>query len=309
MKEKSTYLKVCLILMLGICSGCLSFRESDRKLNRTMKKEGQNYEIHYSPKDTLRWLWYKNDKPDVPLLLFIHGAPGSSTSFLSYLKNERLRDSFSILVVDRPGYGFSDYGVYQPIPKQYEAIKRVLQFSGIDENVVTVGHSYGGTISGYIAIQNPNWLKGTIMIAPAIDPEQEKYLWFGKLALYKSTRWMTPQSLRVAADEKYSHEEELNTFITDWYKINKPVLHIHGDADGLVPYGNVDFSKNNIPEKWLEIVTVQNKGHLIPFTDSETMVDEIIRFVSKVKEKGILSSPVEFFSGRNVFFRKTSYRE
>lgn len=283
MRNQRVRLAGYIIALLGICTGCLSFRESDRKLHRTMTKEGLKYEIHYDPSDTLRWLWYKNENPSAPLLLFIHGAPGSSASFLSYLKNERLRDSYSLLVVDRPGYGFSEYGKYHPIPKQYEAIQYILKLSGIDRNVVTIGHSFGGTISGYIAIQNPEWLKGTIMIAPAIDPDQEKYLWFGKLALYKSTRWLAPRSLRVAADEKYSHEDELKTFIEDWGQIRKPVLHIHGDDDGLVPYGNVAFSKNNIPENWLEIKTFENKGHLIPFTERETMVDEIIRFVSSLK--------------------------
>ncbi|MEX0882759.1 MAG: alpha/beta hydrolase, partial [Cyclobacteriaceae bacterium] len=199
MKQESIYLTGYLILMAGICSGCLSFREGDRNLNQSMKKEGFEYEIHYAPSDTLRWLWFKNENPTAPLLLFIHGAPGSSSTFLPYLKNGRLRDAFSMIVLDRPGYGFSDYGRYQPIPKQFEAIQNILKLSGIDGNVITIGHSFGGTISGYMAIQNPDWLKGTIMIAPAIDPDQEKYLWFGKLALYKSTRWLAPHSLRVAA--------------------------------------------------------------------------------------------------------------
>ncbi|NHE56930.1 alpha/beta fold hydrolase [Cyclobacterium plantarum] len=248
-----------------------------------MAKAGLPYKIHYDPTGTLRWLLYKNEKAEVPLLLFIHGAPGSSSSFLPYLKNERLREAYSILIVDRPGYGYSSYGDYQPIPIQFSTIQHILRYSGIDSNVVTIGHSFGGTIAGYMAIQNPDWLKGTIMIAPAIDPKQEKYLWFGKLALYKSTRWLTPRSIRVAADEKYSHEDELKTFIADWGRIRIPVLHIHGDADGLVPYGNVAFSENNIPNKWLEIKTFENKGHLIPFTEHESIVDEIIRFVSSLK--------------------------
>lgn len=279
------------ILLLGICAGCLSFRDSDNKLYRSMKKEGLEYEIHYAPSDSLRWLWYKNEDPNVPLLLFIHGAPGSSSTFLPYLKDERLRDSFSIIVVDRPGYGYSEYGVYRPIPEQYQAIRKILKISAIDKNVVSIGHSFGGTISGYIAIQQPDWLVGTIMIAPAIDPDQEKYLWFGKLALYKGTRWLAPRSLRVAADEKYNHEDELSTFIADWQKINQPVLHIHGEDDSLVPYANVFFSKNNIPKKWLEVKTIHNQGHLIPFTERQTMVNEIIRFVSKLETMNTTGIP------------------
>ncbi|WP_375584504.1 alpha/beta fold hydrolase [Cyclobacterium xiamenense] len=282
MRYPRIYLAGCTLALLGLCTACFSFRENDRTLYRTMAKEGVPYQIRYDPSDTLRWLWYKHEDPEAPVLLFIHGAPGSSSAFLTYLKSERLRAAYSLLAVDRPGYGYSEYGSYQPIPKQYRAIQRILELSGITSNVVTIGHSFGGTISGYIAIQNPDWLTGTVMIAPAIDPAQEKYLWFGKLALYPATRWMAPRSLQVAADEKYSHEQELNTFINDWYRIQKPVLHIHGDADGLVPYDNVSFSKEKIPAKWLEVKTLENKGHLIPFTERETMIDEIIRFVSSL---------------------------
>ena len=270
----------CLFLIFGICSGCLSFRQTDRNLSREMKKDGLHYDICYDSSANLRWLSYTNADSTAPLLLFIHGAPGSSSAFLPYLQDKRLREAYSMLLVDRPGYGFSNYGKYQPIPKQYEAIQHILQLAKREAKVVAIGHSFGGTIAGYLAIKNPTWLNGTIMIAPAIDPDQEKYLWFGKLALYKATRWLAPRSLRVAADEKYSHEEELHTFINDWSMIKKPILHIHGDADGLVPYGNVDFSKKNISEEFLEIKTLQKKGHLIPFTERETIIAEIIRFVS-----------------------------
>lgn len=278
MRKKSIPLPGYILFLLGFCSGCLSFRESDKNLIQRMKKEGLDYEIHHVSSEAIRYLWYKNEDPTVPVVLFIHGAPGSSSSFLPYLTDERLREGFSIILVDRPGYGYSDYGNYRPIPEQYDAIQLLLTHSKINENVIPIGHSFGGTIAGFIAIQNPDWLSGAIMIAPAIDPEQEKYLWFGKLALYKSTRWLAPRSLRVAADEKYSHEDELKTFINDWDQIKKPIFHIHGDADGLVPYGNVTFSKENIPNKWLEIKTFENKGHLIPFKEREAMVDEIIRF-------------------------------
>lgn len=272
-----------IILLVAICSSCLTFCKSDQALYREMKKKDMAYEIHYDSSCKLRWLWYKNENAMAPLLLFIHGAPGSSSTFIKYINDKRLRDSFSMLVVDRPGYGFSDYGNYQPIPMQYQAIQHILGLAEISGSVVTIGHSFGGTISGYIAIQNPEWLKATIMIAPAIDPNQEKYLWFGKLAKYKSTRWLSPRSLRVAADEKYSHEDELNTFLGDWNRIKKPVLHIHGDADGLVPYGNVTFSKNNIPNKWLKTKTFKNVGHLIHLKERESMIDEIIHFISNLE--------------------------
>ncbi|GEO21275.1 alpha/beta hydrolase [Cyclobacterium qasimii] len=245
-----------------------------------MEKEDASFDINYFEKYSLRWLWYENQDKDAPILLFIHGAPGSSSAFLSYIQEDTLRKDFSILIIDRLGYGYSDYGNYQPIPDQFEAIDTLMkEVRENNQKVYTVGHSYGGTIAGYTAIQDPDWLTGTIMIAPALDPEQEKYLWFGKLALYKSTRWMVSKSLRVAADEKYSHEEELRTFVNDWGQINSPILHIHGDKDGLVPYGNIEFSEEKIPGKWLKTKTITGEGHLLPFTEKELMIKEILQFI------------------------------
>jgi pimeloyl-ACP methyl ester carboxylesterase len=246
-----------------------------------MEKENTSYEIKYLNEHSLRWLWYENEVKDAPILLFIHGAPGSSSAFLPYIKDDTLRKKFSILLIDRPGYGYSNYGNYQPIPDQFKAIDALINTVSEGQKVFTVGHSFGGTIAGYTAIKDPDWLTGTIMIAPALDPEQEKYLWFGKLALYKSTRWMISKSLRVAADEKYTHEEELNSFINDWDQINTPVLHIHGEKDGLVPFGNLRFSTEKIPEKWLQTKPFAKKGHLLPFTDKNQMVNEILKFTSQ----------------------------
>jgi len=263
-------------------TGCFSFRDSDKRLNTLMEKEDIFFDINYFEKYSLRWLWYENPNKEAPILLFIHGAPGSSSAFLSYIQEDTLRKDFSILIIDRLGYGYSDYGNYQPIPDQFQAIDALIkEVRGNNQKVYTVGHSYGATIAGYTAIQDPEWLTGTVMIAPALDPEQEKYLWFGKLALLKSTRWMVSKSLRVAADEKYSHKEELESFVNNWDQINSPILHIHGDKDGLVPYGNVNFSEEKIPKKLLKIKTIPGKGHLLPFTEKELMVSEILQFVNQ----------------------------
>ncbi|MDO6437940.1 alpha/beta hydrolase [Cyclobacterium sp. 1_MG-2023] len=280
MNFKTFRFSLVLFFFLILMTGCFSFRDNDKSLYRLMEKKEIAFEINYLEEYPLRWLWYENTDKEAPILLFIHGAPGSSSAFLSYIQDDTLREQFSILIIDRLGYGYSDYGNYRAIPQQFEAINTLMnEVHANKQKVYTVGHSYGGTIAGYIAIQDPKWLTGTVMIAPAIDPEQEKYFWFGKLAWYKSTRWMVSKSLRVAADEKYSHEKELRRFVNHWDKINSPILHIHGDKDGLVPYGNINFSMQNIPKNWLEVKTIPGEGHLIPFTEKELMISEIQKFI------------------------------
>jgi pimeloyl-ACP methyl ester carboxylesterase len=278
-----TLRSILLFSLFLLIQGCFTFRENDKKLYKTMEKENAFFDIKYLKEYSLRWLSYENEVKNAPILLFIHGAPGSSSSFLPYIKDDTLRKNFSILLIDRPGYGYSDYGSYHPIPEQFKAIDALIHEIGEGQKVYIVGHSFGGTIAGYTTIRDPDWLTGTIMIAPALDPDQEKYLWFGKLALYGSTRWMVSKSLRVAADEKYSHEQELRSFINEWGQIRTPILHIHGEKDGLVPFGNLSFSREKIPETWLKTKPFPKKGHLLPFTDKEKMVNEILTFTNQIE--------------------------
>ena len=47
---------------------------------------------------------------DKPLVIFLHGAPGSLSAFIDYLKNKELQKSVNMIAVDRPGYGYSNFG-------------------------------------------------------------------------------------------------------------------------------------------------------------------------------------------------------
>jgi hypothetical protein len=46
-----------------------------------------------------------------------------------------------------------------------------------------------------------------------------------------------------------------------------------------VPYGNINFSMQNIPKNWLEVKTITGEGHLIPFTEKELIVSKILKFI------------------------------
>lgn len=262
----------------------MTFRDSDKALAKSMEKSQKPFEIRYfnNNGDRIRYLYYQNVAEGKPLLFIVHGAPGSSSNFKSIIENDTLRSQYSILMIDRLGYGYSEFGKYHTIKEQAAAIENIIAEMAAEE-VILVGHSFGGSIVGYIATQNPSWLLATVMIAPAIDPENEKYFWFGKLGYYKLTRWMAPKSFRVAASEKYKHLEELEEFMNDWGNIRKPILHIHGDKDVLVPFENLAFSQNNIPDEVLTPQPWKGHNHFIPFSDTNQLVDSLQVFLSNIK--------------------------
>jgi pimeloyl-ACP methyl ester carboxylesterase len=177
--------------------------------------------------------------------------------------------------LDRPGYGYSNYGRSEiDLHKQAQAIRHIVA-NYPQKKVILIGHSYGGPIIGKYAMDDAKSLKGIVMLAPVNDPENEPMFWFAHFGRWKLTRWMIPGSLRVSADEKFSHAEELAKIADDWVRIGVPVVHIHGYKDKLAPPVNIDFSKERIAEQYLKMVEMDT-NHFIPWSDYEVVKRELM---------------------------------
>ena len=106
--------------------------------------------------------------PGLPLLVALHGGTytreyfnvaGSSAGSFVAVAN---RNGFSVLAIDRPGYGKTDHLADEDntFARQAEllegAIDQLLPESGAD-TVVLVGHSIGGMIGLEMAARRPRW--------------------------------------------------------------------------------------------------------------------------------------------------------
>ncbi len=220
-----------------------------------------------------------NAKPNAVNLLFLHGSPSSSSAWNKYLEDSLLLKKANIHAVDRPGYGYSNFGDKLTSIKTQALVMSALIDHYNLKNVITIGSSYGGPLAARIAVENPN-VKGVIMISPAIDPEQEKDIWASRFTQWWLTRWLVPTGYRVAGDEKTVHAKELALIAPDWHKVNVPVIHIHGNADDLVPYTNTNYSKLKFSA--IEIVTTPNTGHEIAWSRPELITPHIFKLIENV---------------------------
>jgi uncharacterized protein len=263
----------------------MTFRKSESNLSNSWRKTGKEFTInnHNYGDKKMRYLYYQNRDVKKPLIAIIHGAPGSSSGYLYYIQNDSLRANYSVLLVDRLGYGYSEYGKVASIENQSKIIIDLIdKLRKGEQKVYVIGHSYGGTIAGTIATYNPSFLTGTVMLAPALDPKQEKYFWYSKLGKWKATRVLGSGALKVAADEKYSHAEELATFQNKWSLISKPIYHIHGTADKVVPFGNIQFSKEQIKKEVLTTYEWKGMNHFFPFKEKEQLIILIEKFIESI---------------------------
>jgi len=204
------------------------------------------------------------------LVLFIHGAPGSWDAFKSYLVDKDLTASAQLISMTRPGYGFNANGKSTvSIAKQAEAALTILKRHPA-EQVILVGHSYGGPIVGKLAADNPALIDGVLMIAPLNDPVSEPVRWYAYLCNLGFLRALLPSYIDVATDEKMAHASELKKIENDWNKISVPIIHYHGAQDNLAPFQpNIDFSIKHINPDYLELITEENADHFLVWNREE----------------------------------------
>ncbi len=277
-----------ILIIIFFCSlnSCFTFRKSDNSSIKKVNKSGLELTAKYFPHKgkTYRYLHFKNPNSALPLLVLIHGAPGSSSNFLDFLKYSLITDHYSVIIVDRFGYGYSNYGHYSSIIEQTDVIIYLIKSCvNVNQDVFIAGHSYGGTIAAALASQQPKFLTAAALMAPALDPENEKYFWIGHLGKWKATRWMVSGALKVATDEKYNHAEELRYWRSAWKNIKTPLLHIHGNKDKLVPFINLTFALNSIPNQYLEVYEWDKMNHFFPFSETEKTIELLHGFFSQHK--------------------------
>ena len=216
---------------------------------------------------------------------FIHGSPGSSADFLPYFLYDSLCLQVNLLSVDRPGYGYSDFGEYTPIDVQADVIAEVLRNAKNGHPYVLVCHSYGGPVAGKIAMDHPELVRALIMLAPAIDPELEVIWLAARIAAVPAFGKLVPAALRVASEEKLHHAAELMQLESHWKKIQCPVCHVHGTDDLIVPYRNILFSKKHIDPRLLHALTLKGAGHFLPWTHQSLVMDLVNQYVQTDNKK------------------------
>lgn len=283
MKNNLLFFYLLLLCLLSSSCTVLQWRKSDQEIQKKFKEVKIDTEISYFTVDSLDLnvrIQSVASSPRNVNLIFLHGSPSSLSAWEGYLLDPTLRDIANMHAIDRPGYGYSNFGEELPsIETQSNIISAIINENNL-ERVIVVGASYGGPIAARVGFLNPR-VEAVVMVSPAIDPNNEKDIWASRLTQWWLTRWLVPTSYRVAGDEKKVHAQELALLQKDWQHIAIPVLHFHGDVDEVVPYENIYFSEENF--KNIEVISISEKGHEIAWKNKELIIPHLIKLIVKLK--------------------------
>jgi pimeloyl-ACP methyl ester carboxylesterase len=134
------------------------------------------------------------DARRAPPVVLLHGA-GSNLEDMHLALGERLAAHHHVVLVDRPGLGFSARKAGEGSSPAYQAavLHDVLDRLGIDR-VILVGHSWGGTLALAFALDFPQRAAGLVLIAPPTHPGFSSISWLNT-ALAGPLGWFFARTL------------------------------------------------------------------------------------------------------------------
>lgn len=280
---------VVMVLVIGtlIVAWLVDFRQTDGELSDEFQGQRVRPSVHrYRVADsdgeseprTIRFMETTSPGDSaLPVVLFIHGAPSSLSFFNAFFKDTTLLNRARLVAVDRPGYGYSDFGwVETSIVRQAELLQPLIDRYKRAPFLMVVGSSYGGSVSARLAMNNPGRVDHVVFVSSALGPGLERTYPISYFADSPLIRWVVPTLLRLANDEKLAHRQALEAILPDWPKIRAGITMLHGQRDELVYPTNVVFAQKQLVNARVKQFLLPKNRHDIVFNKRAYMTQILL---------------------------------
>ena len=203
---------------------------------------------------------------DAPLLVLVHGTPGSAASWADYLLHPPA--GVQVVALDRPGFGQSGPdGALPGLAEQAAAVVALLPTDG--RPVVLLGHSLGGPVVARVAADHPGRITGLVLLAASLDPAQEQIHPLQRVGDWAPLRGLLPRAIRNANTELLVLKPELAALALQLPRIRARVVILHGTADDLVPVANVAFMQARLTGASCVMTTLlDGRNHFLPWNSA-----------------------------------------
>ncbi len=264
-------------LLMIVMHSCMTFRMSSKEINAFFGEKNIRVRQHEYVTGFRTMHYVEAGDSLKPLIVFIHGSPGSLSAFIDFLADTSLLKKTLLITADRPGFGYSNFGFAEPsLQKQAAALKPILESHKGNRPIILVGHSLGGPLIARMAMDYPDLVDGLIIVAGSIDPALEpNETWFRAPLATPFLSWLLPRSFRASNEEIYQLKPQLEEMEPLWSNITCRVIVIQGKKDSLVDPRNADFARRVLTNARVEFMIVDNMDHFVPWSNPE-LIDEAI---------------------------------
>jgi pimeloyl-ACP methyl ester carboxylesterase len=271
-------ISVILVLWLIMAQSCMTFRMTDATAKEKFKAKGVEVTMNTITVNKRNLHYVKTGNDSLPTIVFVHGTPGSWDAFENYLEDRDLLQKFRMIAIDRPGFGYSDFGKPLNLAQQSVIISPLFNYISNNKPVYLVGHSLGGPMIVKLAADNPGRIAALVLLAGSNDPAQETpEKW--RPVLYKTPlTYLVPGAMRPSNEELWYLKKDLVYLKDDFPKIVCPVYIVHGLKDNMVPPANVDYDKKMLVNaSKIEELIFPDANHFIPWTRYQPIKDLLLK--------------------------------
>jgi pimeloyl-ACP methyl ester carboxylesterase len=239
-----------------------------------------------------------------PPILLLHGLGSSANAFFRTIV-PLSRTFGSVWALDLPGNGFSPPPRRGHLPMQaYVDVILAFRRRIIGERIILLGNSMGGGLSLHAASQDPDALRGLMLVSPAGAPVSDEL--FGatlknfdvadarearRLArkLYHEVPWtlllFADQLRQMVSTETVKHlvsELKPSDSVTPEMlsRLKMPTLLLWGQSEKLLPYEGLEYFRRFLPRE-SEIHEVAGFGHVPHMEHPEEFVRHVSAFAQK----------------------------
>lgn len=222
---------------------------------------------------------YYDEEGSGKSIVFVHGACENS-SFWNHQKS--LSDRYRVIALDLPGHGRSKSMVEGAVDvRKYASIVMEFVAKTCPDQALLVGHSMGGAITLLNAIEQPQNLKGVVLVATGaklgvlpsireglrtrfgetvksvVGPRQ-----FAATTNLEVVRFVTNEIMKCKGQTASADYEACNGFDVRQRirSINLPTLIMVGEEDKMTPVTWSTYMKENIPKS--KLVILKESSHL-----------------------------------------------
>ena len=177
-------LKSAAILIVVIVFGAFSFLIAERNINQLKRfvryKNGVNEQLYVRLTDQEEYITIAGEKVDNPVIISLHGGPGSPTSYVDYCWQDYLTDEYTVVCWDERGCGRSYYRNVNVDPDN-ETLSFDAQLADLDalvdylcerfskDQVIIIGHSYGTKLGSRYVLAHPEKVSAYIGIGQSVN--------------------------------------------------------------------------------------------------------------------------------------------
>ena len=164
------------ILLLGIITVLLAVRFVGKTINCRTPDGGINESMYVEINGTKQWINIYGEDVDNPVLLYLHGGPGSSTSDFDYAFTRKWADIYTVVTWDQRNCGKS----YEANQNNTVLTKDLLMQDGKEmteflleymdkEKITILGHSWGSFYGANLVLTYPEYYECYIGTGQLVD--------------------------------------------------------------------------------------------------------------------------------------------